>query len=84
VLGTPADSPPYWLIAGEALGRVLLRAAADGVSASFLNQPIEVAVLRFRLMALLGHRGFPQLLIRLGYGPAEMPTPRRPIDDVLR
>jgi nitroreductase len=83
ILGTPADSPPYWLIAGEALGRVLLRAAADGVSASFLNQPIEVAVLRFRLMALLGHRGFPQLLLRLGYGPAAAPVPRRPIDDVL-
>jgi nitroreductase len=83
VLGTPADLPPYWLIAGEALGRVLLRACTDGVSAWFLNQPIEHGVLRLRLMALLGHRGFPQVLLRLGYGPAASPTPRRAVEDVL-
>ncbi len=83
VLGTPADLPPYWLIAGEALGRVLLRASIDGVAAWFLNQSIERGVLRPRLMALLGHRGFPQVLLRLGYGPAAPPTPRRSVEDVL-
>jgi nitroreductase len=84
VLGTPADLPPYWLIAGESLGRVLLRASADGVAAWFLNQPIETGVLRPQLMARLGHRGFPQVLLRLGYAPAAPPTPRRPVEDVLR
>jgi hypothetical protein len=63
---------------------VLLRASADGVSVWFLNQPIEYGVLRPRLMALLGHRGFPQVLLRLGYSRTAPPTARRPVEDVLR
>ena len=46
VLGTDGDRPADWLRAGLALARVLLRARAEGVAASFLNQPIEVAELR--------------------------------------
>lgn len=42
VLGTEGDTPADWLAAGQALARVLLRAQAEGVSASFVNQPIEV------------------------------------------
>jgi hypothetical protein len=43
VLGTNGDTPQDWLCAGQALARVLLRARAEGVWASYLNQPIEVA-----------------------------------------
>jgi hypothetical protein len=83
VLGTDADSPTGWLAAGQALSHVLLRASAEGVWASFLNQPIEVPELRPRLSALLSGPGFPQLLMRLGYGPEVQPTPRRWVDEVL-
>ncbi len=42
VLGTGGDATSEWLAAGQALAKVLLRARAEGVWASFLNQPIEV------------------------------------------
>jgi hypothetical protein len=82
-LGTDGDSPAEWLAAGQALERVLLRACVDGVSASFLNQPIEVSELRPRLLDVLSRAGFPQLLIRMGYGPQVKSTPRRPVEDIL-
>ena len=83
VLATDYDRPADWLTAGQALGRVLLRARADGVSASYLNRPIEVAELRPRLRDALGLAGFPQVLLRLGYGADPRPTPRRPLEEVL-
>jgi nitroreductase len=83
VFGTAGDTPPAWLATGQALSAVLLRATARGLAASFLNQPIEVPALRPRLRALLGTDDLPQLLVRLGYGSAVQPTPRRPVDEVL-
>ena len=83
VLGTEGDTPAYWLAAGQALAKVLLRAQAEGVSASFLNQPIEVSELRPQLRDVIGKTGFPQLLVRMGYGPEARPTPRRTVEEVL-
>jgi len=82
LIGTDHDSPPHWLAAGQALARVLLRAQVDGVAASFLNQPIEVEEFRLRLQALVGRMGFPQVLLRLGYGEAIKASPRRPTAEV--
>lgn len=82
ILGTKEDTPPEWLAAGQALAKVLLRARAEDVWASFLNQPIEVPELRPRLSELSGQKGFPQLLLRMGYGSSVRPTPRRPVDEV--
>jgi nitroreductase len=84
VLDTAGDTRRDWLLAGQALGRLLLGAAAAGVSASFLNQPIQVAGLRPHLSALVGADRYPQLLLRLGYGHAVPLAPRRPVEDVLR
>jgi hypothetical protein len=83
VLGTDADNPAAWLTAGQALMRVLLQACCQGMAASFLNQPIEVAELRPRLRDAIGRPGFPQLLLRMGYGHAVHPTPRRPLHEVI-
>lgn len=82
-LGTPRDTPEDWLVAGEALARVLLRACAAGVYASFLNQPIEVAALRPYVRAALGMRQIPQVLLRMGYAAEDRPTPRRTVEEVL-
>jgi hypothetical protein len=82
VFTTPGDTPGDWLAAGQALARVLLRAEVEGVSASFLNQPIEVPELRRQLQVLIGEERVPQLLIRLGYGRRVRATPRRPVADV--
>lgn len=76
VLGTDRDRPTDWLHAGQALERILLRGAREGVQASYLNQPIQVAKLRPSLGQLLGARGFPQLRLRLGFEPeAIRPAP---------
>ena len=70
VLGTLDDTPSAWLQAGQALARMLLRATAVGLSASYLNQPIEVQSLRQQLGSLVHAEGFPQLLLRIGIRPA--------------
>lgn len=83
VLGTEHDGPRDWLLAGQALQRSLLVACANGLQASYLNQPLQVASLRPRLGELLG-AGPPQILLRFG-APAEeiSPAPRRSVDQVV-
>jgi hypothetical protein len=83
VIGTEGDDAQAWLCAGQALALVLLSARERGVWASFLNQPVEVSELRPRLRDVVGRGGFPQLLLRLGYGPRVDPAPRRPVEAVL-
>jgi hypothetical protein len=83
VLGTETDTPEDWLSSGQALERVLLRARVDDVWSSFLNQPIEIPELRTQLRDALGRTGFPQILLRMGYGQDVKPTPRRTPGEVL-
>ena len=83
VLGTDMDMTYDWLLAGQALARVLLYARSQGVWASFLNQAIEVPEVRLVLHNMIERVGFPQLLLRLGYGPEVPPTPRRSVSEVL-
>ncbi len=83
VLGTAADDRRSWLRAGQALARVLLTACGQGLQASYLNQPLQVAALRPRLQQLVGE-GFPQIVLRLGCPTAAIPAaPRRPVADVI-
>jgi hypothetical protein len=83
VLGTAEDDVESWMIAGQALSRILLAAQSEGVTASFFLQPIELPHLRARLIQLIGEQGYPQITFRLGYGSRVQPTPRRPVSDVL-
>jgi hypothetical protein len=84
VLGTDGESPRDWLAAGQALQRVLLVGCSFGLRASYLNQPIQVASLREQVRELAGDGGFPQILLRFGYGDTPLsPAPRRPIEDVI-
>ena len=83
VLGTDGDGIVDHVQAGQALARVLLRAAQDEVAASFLNQPVEVAELKPLVSELAGRQGHAQLVLRMGYGPPIQATPRRPVRDVL-
>jgi hypothetical protein len=77
ILGTDGDTPEDWVIAGQALARVLLRAAVEGVTASYLNQPIQIQPLRETLSVLTGAARYPQVMLRMGYGENLTPTPRR-------
>ena len=83
VLGTDDDTPAQWIACGQALAKMLLRATSWSVDASFLNQPIEISQLRYKLASLVDTEGHPQLLLRLGYGQKVKPTPRRTIEEVI-
>ncbi len=84
VLSTPRDGKAEWIQAGEALQRILLRATAAGLFASYFAQPVETPALRRRLADAVGDPGAPQVMFRLGYGLEPRSTPRRPIPDLLR
>jgi hypothetical protein len=84
VLSTRGDEPRDWLDAGRAMQRSLLRAAAEGLLASYLSQAVEVPATRARLRRVLFEPGYPQLLVRVGSGPALRPAPRRPVGLVLQ
>ena len=83
VLGTRQDRQRDWLLAGQAMQRVLLQATRDGLSTSLNSQALEWPELRWVLRDPLSAIGVPQMLIRLGYGPATPATPRRPVSAVL-
>jgi hypothetical protein len=85
LLATRGESVRDWMQAGQALSALLLDATAIGLSASFLNQPIEVPALRAQLAGLFAKGTEPQLLLRLGVYAGELPraTPRRPMGEVI-
>jgi nitroreductase len=84
VLGSDGDDERAWVATGQALGRLLLFATANGLCASFLNQPCELPGLRERLHAAIGKSGSPQLILRLGYADAAPAMPRRRLSDVVQ
>lgn len=89
VLATRTDTRYDWLAAGQALQYVLVAATRHGVAASFVNQPLEDADLRFEAGYFTapseGARyGNVQMILRLGLSATEVPrTTRRPLADVL-
>jgi hypothetical protein len=82
-VATPTDDAPAWLAAGQALERLLLVAASAGITASYLNQPIEMGALRERLRTTLAMDGVPQILVRMGRGKPVPHSPRRPLPEVV-
>jgi hypothetical protein len=83
VLATTGDRPEDWLRAGMALQTVLLRAAEDGVFASVVTQPLELAGSRDEIRREIGLAQYPQMLLLLGFAPESVPTPRRGVCEVF-
>jgi hypothetical protein len=84
ILWTFADTWFDWLAAGQALEKVLLRAAAEKVWAAFFSQPVEVPSLRREICTLSGQTDVLQLVLDLGYGVQQvLPAPRRGVSEVL-
>ncbi len=85
VLATDRDTRAHWLRAGQALERILLAAADEGVSASYLNTPVQLPAWRSELAAIAVEEGAPQIVVGFGYAPHKpWPTPRRPLAHVTR
>jgi hypothetical protein len=82
VIATTGDTPEDWLRAGQALERVLLTATVRGVAATPMTQPLEIPDLRELLTDPAG-AGHPQVILRLGYGPACPRSGRRPLSQIL-
>ncbi|HET6818628.1 MAG TPA: hypothetical protein VFH66_15480 [Mycobacteriales bacterium] len=83
MLATVGDREVDWLSAGQALQRVLVRARRYEVSAAVHSQLTELASSRNELRREFYNNGWPQLVLRFGYAPAGLPTPRRPVDEVI-
>lgn len=85
VVVTHADAPYDWLIAGQALGALLLEAARNGVLAQPLGQVTDKDAYRLRLRHELGLSGVPQMALRLGFPQsATTRTGRRSLGAILR
>lgn len=84
VLSTVFDAPVDWVRAGQALERSLLVLTNAGLSASFMNQPLEIDQLRWLVRSSETGLGHTHMIMRIGYGIPVPPTPRRPVAEVLR
>ena len=88
VLSTLDDNRDSVLRCGEALSAVLLNATEAGLSSCPLTHITEVEPGREVVATLVGNGSIPQVIVRLGQAPAladsPPPTPRRPLDHVLR
>lgn len=83
ILTTKRDGHLDWLVAGQALERVLLVATVEGLVSTFANQPLEAPALRWLVREPTQPIGFPQMILRIGYAPAAPATPRRPLAEVI-
>lgn len=84
ILATKADGRTDWLSAGQALQRVLLRAAEDGVSAAFHTQALEIPELREFVRARFCDGEYPQIIVRLGVAAHLGESIRRPAEEMIR
>jgi hypothetical protein len=83
IIGTDADTRLDWLLAGQAMCSLLLRAGVDGVQASPMSQVVDQPWTRRRLASELGSVGYPQMVLRLGHAQPGPQTPRRAVDDLI-
>jgi hypothetical protein len=84
ILVSERDDKDHWVRAGRACQRLALQATALGLKHAFINQPVEVARFRPELASLIGMPGRrPDIVMRLGHGPAMPFSARRPVDAIV-
>jgi hypothetical protein len=83
VLVTSGDDEEDWLNAGQALNRLLLRAASQWVFADLQTQPLEATAIRALIRSRLALTGWPQMLLHFGVARTTHPTGRRPAAELI-
>lgn len=83
VVTTVADGPSDWLNAGRGLAQLLLHATLAGVQVSPVTQSLDSPMERYRTGRTLALLGYPQMMLRLGYGRPAPTSPRRPVRETL-
>lgn len=83
VLITAGDGPADWLRAGQAMHRVLTRAAIAWVFASLHTEALEMPAVRAVIRSRLALPGEAQMLLQLGLSRSTRPTARRPASELL-
>jgi hypothetical protein len=82
ILVTSGDHEEDWLRAGQALQRMLLRAASQWVFADLQTEPLQAPATRALIQYSLALPGWPQMLLQLGVARTAHATARRPITDL--
>ncbi|MFA1541782.1 Acg family FMN-binding oxidoreductase [Actinomadura monticuli] len=84
LLVSGGDAPADWLRSGQAMQRLLLRAAEGDLAVAFHTQALEVPELRAFISARFCGGGHPQMLLRLGVAEGEgLESVRRPVEEVI-
>lgn len=83
VISTDSDTKENWTNTGRLLSHLLLALTTAGLSASFMNQAIEVSELRKQVSSLFDCGANPQLILRIGVAQEVHWTSRMPVDDCL-
>jgi len=84
LIESKTDSEEDWLRSGIGLEKILLFAASEKLSASYLNQPLEIPALKEKFITTLKLKGIPQQILRMGFGKEVRPIPRRDVEDVIK
>ena len=78
ILVTSGDHEEDWLRTGQALQRLLLRAASQWVFANLQTEPLQAPDTRSLIQYSLALPGWPQMLLQFGVARTAHPTARRP------
>lgn len=77
VLASEKDDRLAWVKTGIVYEILALKMVSLGIQNAFFNAVIQLPGQRRKLQSLLGVKGFPQLIFRLGYAKDGAHTPRR-------
>ena len=83
LLGSVGDDAAAHVATGRAVAWLLLRITVSGLAGQPLGQAFDDVSGRVRLGSDLRLIGYPQFLLRLGYGHAATRTARRSVEDAL-
>ena len=84
VIASESDHKTAWVRTGQVYERMVLTMTSLNIKSAFLNQPIEMAILRSQFQSAMGlGESLPQLLVRFGYADPMPRSLRRPVEEVI-